>query len=150
MRDSADSPGTAAGATAAAVGSGSFKAACPSTGVVSSAVGQTYPAPKHQSGGGSLTCTYNNGNDVLVVLFESVAGINGADLKLAMDAQAKGQKTTDHAVPGLGDAAYEFSLTASGSVQTIVDMLAGSEDIDITSQASVAQTEALARSILGS
>jgi hypothetical protein len=34
-------------------------------------------------------------------------------------------------------------------VQTIVDLLAGSEDIDVTSQASPAQTEALAHDILG-
>jgi hypothetical protein len=143
-------PTTSAEATTAAAASGSFKAACPSTAEVSATIGQTYQAPKQQSGGGTLTCTYNNSTDVLVVLFASVPGTTGADLKLAMDAQAKGQKATDNAVSGLGNAAYEFSSTTSGSLQTIVDMLDGSEDIDITSQASAAQTEALAHDVLGS
>ncbi|HEY1628000.1 MAG TPA: hypothetical protein VGG16_29845 [Streptosporangiaceae bacterium] len=134
----------------AAVGTGGFVASCPSTAMVSSALGQTYPAPKELSGNGTVSCTYNNGTDVLVVLFTPTAGVNGADLKIAMDSQAKGQQTTDHSVSGLGDAAYEFSSTASGSLQTIVAVQAHSVDIDLTTQASAAQTQALARDILGS
>jgi|HubBroStandDraft_5_1064220.scaffolds.fasta_scaffold274683_1 hypothetical protein len=144
------SSSAATAAPVAAAGSGSVKAACPSTAEVSSAIGQTYPAAKQISGSGDLTCTYDNSaGNVLVVLFAAAPGSTGADLKVAMDAQAKGQNVTDNAVSGLGDAAYEFSSTTSGTVQTIVDLLAGSEDIDVTSQASVAQTEALAHDILG-
>ena len=117
--------------------------------MISSALGQTYPAPKELSGEGTVTCTYTGGTDVLVVLFTPAVGINGTALKIAMDSQAKAQNATDHAVPGLGDAAYEFSWTADGNVQTIVAMVAHSVDIDITSQASPAQTEALAHDILG-
>jgi hypothetical protein len=142
-------PTTSAAATTAAA-SGSFKVACPSTAEITSTLAQTYPAPKQQSGGGTLTCTYSNSqNDVLVVLFAATPNVDAGDVKIAMDAQAKGQKATAYAVSGLGDGAYEFSYNVTGQLETIVDMLSGSEDIDITAQASAAETEALAHDILG-
>jgi hypothetical protein len=146
----ATSPTTAATAAAspaaAAAGSGSFKAACPSTATVLSATGQTYPAPKQNAGGGGLICTYNNSNDVLVVGFTSYPSATGNDVKIAMDSQAKGQGAPDNAVPGIGKAAYEF--TEPGG-DTVLEMLAGSDIIVLTTSASVAQAEALARDIVG-
>jgi hypothetical protein len=139
----------AAGGTSAAA-AGSFKAACPATSEVSATLGETYPAPKVSSASGTLLCNYNNGNNNLVIEFAQVPGTSVADLKGAMDAQAQGQKTSDNTVSGLGDGAYEFSSTNSGSTQTVVDILSGSEDIDLTSDVSAAQTEALAHDVVGS
>jgi|HubBroStandDraft_5_1064220.scaffolds.fasta_scaffold102071_2 hypothetical protein len=140
----------ASGPSPVLVGTGGFRATCPSTAMISSALGQKYPAPRQLSGNGTVSCTYSKGTENLVVLFTPAAGINGTDLKTAMDSQAKGQKTTDHTVPGLGDAAYEFSSATSGRLQTVVATLTHSVDIDLTAQAPVAQTEALVRDILGS
>jgi hypothetical protein len=132
---------------AAAAGSGSFKAACPSTAEIASALGQQYPAPKKSASGQDLTCDYSSpAGDILVIVFGAAPGTTGADLKLAMDAQAKGQNVPDHAVPGLGDAAYEFVMSGTANL----DMLSGSEDIAMTSTASLAHLETLAHDVLGS
>jgi hypothetical protein len=135
-------------ATAAAAGSGSFKAACPSTAEVASTLGQTYPAPRKNADSENLTCDYtNSAGDVLVIIFASTPNTTGADLKLAMDAQAKAQHVPDNAVPGLGDAAYEFA-TSDGTVE--LDMLNGPEDIAMTATVSLAHLESLAHDIAGS
>jgi len=132
---------------AAAGGSGSFKAACPSAATVLSATGQTYPAPKQNAGDGSLTCTYsNNSTDVLVIGFTSYPGGTGNYVKIAMDSQAKAQSVPDKAVPGLGEAAYEFTLS-SGT--TVMEILQGSEIIVLTTSASVSRAEALAHDVVG-
>jgi hypothetical protein len=137
---SATSPAAAAG------GSGSFKAACPSTATVAAATGVNYPAPKQTNGGGELTCSYNNSNDVLVVGFTSYAAATGNDVKLAMDSQAKAQGVSDHAIPGLGTAAYGF--TTNGT--TIIEMLVGSEIVVVTGiSTSAAGVQTLARDIAG-
>ena len=137
---SATSPAAAAG------GSGSFKAACPSTATVASATGVNFPAPKQTNGGGELTCSYNNSNDVLVVGFTSYAAATGNDVKLAMDSQAKAQGVSDHAIPGLGTAAYGF--TTNGT--TIIEMLVGSEIVVVTGiSTSAAGVQTLARDIAG-
>jgi hypothetical protein len=132
---------------AAAGGSGSFKAVCPSTATVAAATGESYPAPKQTNGGGELTCSYNNSNDVLVVGFTSYPTASGSDVKLAMDSQAKGQGVPDHAIPGLGTAAYGFT-TKDGT--TIIEMLVGSEIVVVTGiSTSAAGVQTLARDIAG-
>lgn len=143
----ATSPTTAAASpAAAAAGSGGFKVACPSTATVLSATGQTYQAPKQNGSSGSIICTYNNSSDVLVVAFTSYPGGTGDEVKEAMDSQAKAQGASDNAVPGIGEAAYEF--TEPGS-DTILEMLAHGDIIVLTTSGSVAQAEALARDIVG-
>ena len=140
----------AAAATPAAAAAGNFKAVCPSTSEISATLGETYPAPKQTGSDGTLLCNYNNGNNNLVIEFSPVPGINGADLKGAMDGQAQAQKATDNEVPGLGDAAYEFSSTNVGGTQTVVDLLVGSEDIDLTADVGPKGVEALAHAVIGS
>jgi hypothetical protein len=139
---------TAAATTAAAAGSGSFKATCPSTAEITSTLGQTYPAPRKNADSQDLTCDYtNSAADVLVIVFASTPNTTGADLKLAMDDQAKAQHVPDNAVPGLGEAAYEFTIS-DGTVE--LDMLNGSEDIAMTATTSLAHLETLAHDIVGS
>jgi hypothetical protein len=115
--------------------------------MVAAATGQTYPAPKQTSSGGELTCSYNNSNDVLVVGFTSYPAASGNDVKLAMDSQAKGQGVSDHAIPGLGSAAYGFTATDG---TTIIEMLVGSEIVVVTGiSTSAAGVQTLARDIAG-
>ncbi|HEV2640793.1 MAG TPA: hypothetical protein VGX23_37090 [Actinocrinis sp.] len=142
-------------AAAAGGGSGKLTAACPSAAVVTTDLGSNFQEPTQQGSDGSLLCTYSDAaDDNLVIIFAPLpSGTTGA-LKLAMDSQAQAQNVPDNPVPGLGDAAFAFTMN-DGSTNpdkvntTTLAVLVGSEDVDITATAPVAKVEALARSIIG-
>jgi len=145
----------AAPTTAAAAGS--FKPACPTAAQIGAAVGGTFPAPKVNSSAGSLLCNYNNPDSGanVVIIFASFPGGTPALLQGAIQSQAQAQKVNSVAVPGLGDAAYMFTqndagTNSSGVATTLLGVLVGSENFDITAEATPAQVEAVARLILGS
>jgi len=145
----------AAPTTAAAAGS--FKPACPTAAQIGAAVGGTFPAPKVNSSTGSLLCNYNNPDSGanVVIVFASFPGGSPALLQGAIQSEAQAQKVNAVAVPGLGDAAYMFtqndaSTNSSGVATTLLGVLVGSENFDITAEATPAQVETIARDLLGS
>jgi hypothetical protein len=86
-------------------------------------------------------------------VFSPGPGTTAATLKSVTDSEAQAQKVTTTPVPGLGDAAYTFTLNdaatnSSGVATTAIFILDGSELVDITAQATLAQVESVARSVL--
>jgi hypothetical protein len=150
--------GSAPGAApTTAVAAGAFKPACPTVAQIEAAVGGSFPAPKVNSSDGSLLCNYSNpdtGGNV-VIIFAAFPGGTPALLQGAIQSEAQAQKVNAVAVPGLGDAAYMYTqndagTNSSGVATTLLGVLVGSENIDITAQAAPAQVETIARDILGS
>ena len=142
--------GSSTKTTIAAGSTGTVSEACPTAAVVSAALGSTYPAPQSSSGGGLVSCNYNDPNTSanLVLGFSKATGITDAALKTTAQSQASAQNVTASPVAGLGDAAYLFSLhdastNASGVATTVLLVRVGSTLIDITAEATPAEVEAL-------
>jgi hypothetical protein len=124
-------------------------AACPTSAAITAALGTAYPAPKVSSDSGTVLCSYSDSKTGanLVIIFSPSSGTSASNLKMVADMQAKAQNTTAAPVPGLGTAAYTFTLgDARGT--TMLMILDGSQLIDITVKATVAQVQAIARYIL--
>jgi hypothetical protein len=149
---------TAAGAATSAAptvaSGGSLKAVCPSAAEISTALGQTFPAPNQTSGGGELICNYtNSGSGNLVIAFTTLPASAVGAFQEAMTSEAQAQGVDTVAVSGIGDSAYKYTLkdastNASGVATTVLAFLVGSEDVDLTGEATVAQIETVAHDIL--
>jgi hypothetical protein len=141
-------------ATTAAAAAGGAVPGCPTAAQVSAIMGQTFPAPKSQSTSGGVYCNFTNasGGNVVVGVVPFPGGTSSAlGTAIASQAQAEGVKAV--AVPGLGSAAYLFTLNdastnSSGVATTTLAILTGTNDVDITAQATTAQVEAIARDML--
>ena len=117
--------------------------------------GAVYPAPKVSSSSEMVNCSYADPatGANLVIVFAPASGTTASTLKMVADTQAKAQRTTAAAVPGVGDAAYIFTLAdastnSSGVATTMMMILDHSKLIDITAQATAPQVQALAHYIL--
>jgi hypothetical protein len=114
-------------------------------------VGTTFPAPKVSKSTGSILCNYNVTSSGVNVVIEITAsqGITASDLQSAFDSQAKAQKATAVAVPGLGDAAYMFTIddastNVDGIATTNIELLDGSEIIDLDGDVAATHMQAVA------
>jgi hypothetical protein len=148
---------TSASAGSVTSSAGAVSATCPSRAAISAAAGARYPAPAVSSGGGFTSCNYNDAATGvnLDIVFTKAAGTTANVLQAATNAQAAAQHVKAEAVPGYGTAAYLFTYgsaggSANGIAPSNLDVLAGSETIDIAGSEPVAQIEKIARSILGS
>jgi hypothetical protein len=140
-------------ATTAAAAAGGAAPACPTAAQVSAIMGQTFPAPKSQSSSDGVYCNFTNGSSVVVVGVVPFPGGTSSALETGIASQAQAQGVKSVAVPGFGSAAYMFTLNdastnASGVATTTLAILAGTNDVDITAQATTAQVEAIARDML--
>lgn len=115
-------------------------------------VGTTFPAPTVSSSSGTVVCNFNDttsGANVAID-FTSAPGTTAGAMQTAFESQAKAQNVTATAVPGVGDAAFIFTLddastNASGVATSTMEILAGSELIALSGEVTAAQMEALAR-----
>jgi hypothetical protein len=130
-------------------------AACPTSAAITAAAGTAYPAPKVSSNSGTVLCNYSDSKTGanLVLMFSPASGTSASTLKTVADMQAKSQNTTAASVSGFGAAAYIFTLAdartnASHVATTMLMILDGSQLINITAQATVAQVQAVARYVL--
>jgi hypothetical protein len=130
-------------------------AACPTSAQISAVAGAAYPAPRVSSDSGTVLCNYSDAKTGanLVIMFSPASGSTASTLKTVADIQANAQHTTAAPVPGLGSAAFMFTLadartTASHVATTMLMILDGSNLINITAQATAAQVQAIARYIL--
>jgi hypothetical protein len=149
------------GSNAAAAGAGSTTTgstavgnpSCPSAAAMSTATGDTLPAPQQGTSSGTVTCNYNNTSSgaTLVIIFAPAKGITTTLLKSVVAGQASAQNATPTAVTGLGSAAYIFTEPGSAATNinhvasTDLSILAGSELIDLTGPITAAHLEAAAR-----
>jgi membrane protease subunit (stomatin/prohibitin family) len=91
----------------------------------------------------------------VVIVAAAFPGGTPAVLQQVIASQAKAQNVTSVPVSGLGEAAYAFTLhdaasNSSGVATTVLGILYGGENIDITAEATPAQIEVLARDMIGS
>ena len=135
--------------------SSTVSATCPTAAEIAPAAGTTYPAPQVETASGTTICNYNDANSGanLVLEFAPSGGTSAGVLKSVASSQASAQHVTASPVSGLGNAAYIFTLndasTNSSGVATVsLEILDGSKLIDITAEATVAQTEAVAHYVL--
>jgi hypothetical protein len=148
---------TAPTSGAAATSSGtSALPSCPTGAAVSAAAGTSYPDPTVQSSAGFLTCTYEDSSTGanLVIVGTSEAGVTAATVQAVVQSQAAAQHVTASSVSGLGSAAFTFTLNdAANNVlhvdTTVVEFIQGSNILDITAEATLAQVEAVGHLLLG-
>jgi hypothetical protein len=102
-----------------------------------------------------VTCNYADTTTGanLVLVISSADGVSASVLQQVVQSQATSQNATVNTVSGLGDAAYTFTLSDAATnvthvATTILEVLKGSYYLDITAEASLAQTESVARLIL--
>ena len=129
--------------------------ACPSSAEIATLTGVSFPAPQQSSASGTLTCNYNDTTSgaSLVLVVASAMGTTAGDLEIAASAAASAYTVTDTAVSGFGSAAYAFtandaSTNASGVATSAIEILDGSELIDITAELTLAEVEAVASYVL--
>ena len=84
---------------------------------------------------------------------ESAPGTTASALQVAAGAAAEAFNVTPSAVSGLGDAAYIYtgddaSTNASGVATTGLEVLDGSELIDVTAELTPAEVQAVASYVL--
>ena len=100
-------------------------------------------------------CNYSDpttsANAVLEIA--TTPGLSASLLKTTADAQASAQQVTPTALPGIGDAAYQWVLNdASTNVShvatTTLIFSVGTTLIDITAEATPAHVQALAHAVL--
>jgi hypothetical protein len=148
---------TNAAATSAAGTSGGNTAlpTCPTGTAVSAAAGSPYPTPSVQTTSTLVTCNYADTTTGanLVLVISATDGVSASVLQQVVQSQATAQHATVNTVSGLGDAAYTFTLSDAATnvthvATTILEVLKGSYYLDITAEASLAQTESVARLIL--
>jgi hypothetical protein len=130
-------------------------ATCPTSAAITAAAGNAYPAPKVSGDSGTVLCNYSDSKTGanLVLMFSPASGTSASTLKMVVDMQAKAQNTTAAPVSGFGTAAYIFTLAdartnANHVATTMLMVLDGSQLINITAQATVAQVQAVARYVL--
>lgn len=129
---------------------------CPTGAALSAAVGSAYPNPTVQSDAGFLTCTYSDPTDGanLVISATTEVGVSASTIQAVAQSQAAAQGVTASSVSGLGDAAFSFTLNDSATNfdhidTTSVEFIQGSNVIDITAEATLAQIEAAGHLLIG-
>ncbi len=153
----------AAGSTTAPTSAGSATSSatsalptCPTGAAVSAVAGGTYPNPEAQSSANFLTCTYSDTTSGanLVIVATTEPGVTASTVQAVVQSQAAAQHVTSSPVSGLGDAAFTMTLNdaATNALHvgtTIVEFIQGSNVIDITAEASLADVEAVGHLLLG-
>jgi hypothetical protein len=129
---------------------------CPTGAALSAAIGSPYPDPTVQSDTGFLTCTYSDSTDGanLVITATTEVGVTASTIQAVAQSQAAAQGVTASSVSGLGDAAFSFTLNDSATNfdhidTTSVEFIQGSNVIDITAEATLAQIEAAGHLLIG-
>jgi hypothetical protein len=157
---STSSPSTAAGtskpsSSAATPTSAAVSTTCPTSAEIATLTGTTFPAPQQASSTGSLVCSYNDTTSGanLVIGVTAAPGTTASALKIAVDAAASADNVTPSSVSGFGSAAYAFtaddaSSNPSGVATSVIEILDGSDLIDITAALTLAEVEAVATHVL--
>ena len=159
---STSSPSTAAGTSTPSSGTatpapaaGTVPTTCATPAEIATLTGTTFPAPQQSSATGTLLCSYNDTTSGanLVIEFASAPGVTASVLETAADAAASAYSVTPSSISGFGDAAYIFtgndaSTNASGVATTVLTILDGSEEIDITAELTPAEVQAVATYVL--
>ena len=154
-------PGTPAGTSAPGSGTATPTPAaavlttCVTSAEIATLTGTTFPAPQQSSSTGYLLCNYNDPTSgaTLVIEVESAPGTSDSALQIAASAGASAFNVTATSVSGLGDAAYIFtgddaSTNASGVATTGLEVLDGSELVDVTAGLTPAAVESVASYVL--
>lgn len=143
------------GAATPTPAAGAVSATCPTPAEIATLTGTTFPAPQQSSATGTLLCSYNDTTSGanLVIEFASAPGTTAGALKIAADGAASAYNVTASSVSGFGSAAYVFtandaSTNASGVATSAIEILDGSELIDITAELTLAEVEAVASYVL--
>ena len=159
---STSSPSTAAGtstpsssaATPTSAGA-ALSTTCPTSAEIATLTGTTFPAPQQASSTGSLVCSYNDTTSGANLVLEVTAApaTTASALQIAAGAAASAYHVTASSVSGFGSAAYAFtandaSTNASGVATSFIEILDGSDLIDITGELTLTEVEAVATHVL--
>jgi hypothetical protein len=158
---STSSPSTAAGTStpsssaATPTSAAAVSTTCPTSAEIATLTGTTFPAPQQASSTGSLVCSYNDTTSGanLVIGVTAAPGTTASALQIAVDAAASADNVTPSSVSGFGSAAYAFtaddaSSNPSGVATSVIEILDGSDLIDITAALTLAEVEAVATHVL--
>jgi hypothetical protein len=153
----AGSTGTSTSSAAATSAAASALPTCPTGAALSQAAGSTYPNPTVESSAGFLTCNYSDPTTGanLVITATTEAGVTAATIQAVANSQAAAQGVTATSVSGLGDAAFAFTLNDASTnsthvATTSIEFIQGSNVLDITAEATLAQIEAAGHLLIGS
>ena len=157
---STSSPSTAAGtskpsSSAATPTSAAVSTTCPTSAEIATLTGTTFPAPQQASSTGYLLCSYNDTTSGanLVIGVAAAPGSSASTLKIAVDTLASAANVTASSVSGFGSAAYAYtaddaSANPNGVATSVIEILDGSNLIDITAALTLAEVEAVATHVL--
>jgi hypothetical protein len=157
---STSSPSTAAGtskpsSSAATPTSAAVSTTCPTSAEIATLTGTTFPAPQQASSTGYLLCSYNDTTSGanLVIGVTAAPGSSASTLKIAVDTLASAANVTASSVSGFGSAAYAYtaddaSANPNGVATSVIEILDGSNLIDITAALTLAEVEAVATHVL--
>jgi hypothetical protein len=158
---STSSPSTAAGTStpsssaATPTSAAAVSTTCPTSAEIATLTGTTFPAPQQASSTGYLLCSYNDTTSGanLVIGVTAAPGTTASTLQIAVAAAASADNVTPSSVSGFGSAAYAFtaddaSSNPSGVATSVIEILDGSDLIDITAALTLAEVEAVATHVL--
>ena len=159
---STSSPSTAAGtskpsssAATPTSAAAAVSTTCPTSAEIATLTGTTFPAPQQASSTGYLLCSYNDTTSGanLVIGVTAAPGSSASTLKIAVDTLASAANVTASSVSGFGSAAYAYtaddaSANPNGVATSVIEILDGSNLIDITAALTLAEVEAVATHVL--
>jgi len=151
---SSSAPTTTAGAggtptTATAATTASFTCAKAPASAVNAALGTSVGAPTAQTVGTVTVCTYSSTSPIQTVIIRVDTG-SSASTFAAEKTQSTAHGETITPVSGVGDAAYSTTLSGGGFTTNTFAVLKGTNEVQVNSPASPAQTQAYATQLLGS